>query len=81
VAFAGAEEDVPGFGEDPGVGLLGTGVEDAVDLPPQPHTNKVTVDKQRSATDFEATYQTPERCNASISEQQLWLNENKALTL
>jgi len=36
-------------------------------------------EKQRSATVFEGTYQTPGRCSASISEQQLWLTGNKAL--
>jgi hypothetical protein len=80
VAFAGAEEDAPGFEEDPGSGLLGTGADIAVDLPPQPQTNKITIDEQKSAMLFEITYQSPGRCNASIPEQQLWLNENRRLS-
>jgi hypothetical protein len=79
VAFAGAEKGVPGLEEDPGLGLLGTGVDIAVDLPPQPQTNKMTIDEQKSAMLF-ATYKSPGRCNASIPEQQLWLNENRLLS-
>jgi hypothetical protein len=81
VAFAGAAKDDPGFEEDPGLGLpaVGTGVDIAVDLPPQPQTNKMTIDEQKSAMLF-ATYKSPGRCNASIPEQQLWLNENRLLS-
>jgi hypothetical protein len=56
VAFAGAEEDVPGLEEDPGSGLLGTVVDMAVDLPPQPQTKQMIIDEQRTAIIFETTY-------------------------
>jgi hypothetical protein len=79
VAFAGTE-DVPGVEEDPGSELLGTGVDIAVDLPPQPQTKKMTIDEQKSAMIFETTYQTPGGGNSSIPEQQLWLNENRLLS-
>ena len=56
MAFAGAEEDVPGLEEDPGSGLLGTVVDMAVDLPPQPQTKQMIIDEQRTAIIFETTY-------------------------
>ena len=59
VAFAGAEKELPGLAEDPG--LLGTDVDIAVDLPPHPQTKKMMVDEKKSRMIF-ATYQTPGRC-------------------
>ena len=81
VAFAGAEKGAPGFEEDPGTGLLGTGADVAVDLPPQPQTRKMTIDEKKNATVFKTKITLQERCNASIPEQQLWLNENRLLGL
>jgi hypothetical protein len=55
VAFAGAEEGVPAFEEDPGSGLLGTGAGIAVDLPPQPQTEKTMIEEKKNATVFGPT--------------------------
>ncbi|MGC2741572.1 MAG: hypothetical protein WA672_00175 [Candidatus Angelobacter sp.] len=81
MAFAGAAEDAPGSAEAPGAGLLGTGADIAVDLPPQPQAKKMTIDEKKNTTVFETKINLQERCNASIPEQQLWLNENRLLGL
>lgn len=77
MAFAGAEKvDDPGFEEDPGLGLPGTGVDIVADFPPQPQTVKTSIDEKKidekkDAIVFEATIKTPGRGTASIPEQQL----------
>ena len=58
-----ANVDDPGLAADPGEGgfAVGTGNELLVDLPPQPHTKKMTVEDAKRARNFDIANRTPEK--------------------
>lgn len=74
VAFAGAENEEPGSG----LRVAGAGRDALSDLPPQADTAKRKDEQRRRVVIFNCKVNS-RNMSINISEDQLWLNENRTL--